>query len=108
MSTSENRKRTSLIMVRVSPEEKLDIEEKAAAAENGLSAPEFLRRCAANKKIRSNTDRQVINELRRLGGLQKKIFQEANGLYSEDLNDVITQIIRTIKTISSPNKREFK
>jgi len=91
-------------MVRVSPEEKQEICEKASASEKGLSAPEFLRRLAANKKIRSTTDRQVINELRRLGGLQKKLFQESNGLYSDQLNEVITQIIRTIEKISSSKR----
>ena len=37
-------------------------------------------RCAALKrKTRSTIDSQVINELRRLGGLQKHLFTEAGG-----------------------------
>ena len=77
MSSSENRKRTVNLKLRCLPEEADQIKEKAI--DSGVSISEFLRCAALKRKTRSTIDSQIINELRRLGGLQKHLFTEGGG-----------------------------
>ena len=77
MSSSENRKRVVNLKVRCLPEESDAIRDKAM--DSGVSVSEFLRCAALGRKTRSTIDSQIINELRRLGGLQKHLFSEAGG-----------------------------
>jgi len=74
MSSSEKRIKTKHIMVRVSPEEKAEIESNAHNV--GLSAPAYLVHCGLSKRIVSKVDKHLVNELRKLGGLQKHLFNE--------------------------------
>ena len=78
MSSSENRKRTVNLKLRCLPEEADEIKDKAL--DSGVSVSEFLRCAALKRKTRSTIDSQIINELRRLGGLQKHLFTEAGGM----------------------------
>lgn len=73
---SESRKKTQLIQVRATPEEKADL--KARAAEFCVSVGELCRRALFGAVPKSNTDQNAISELAatradlgRLGGLLK-------------------------------------
>lgn len=63
---TENRKRTTHIMVRVSPDEKKEIHQAAARCD--LSAPAYLRELGLGYEPKSNVDVQAVEQLARLHG----------------------------------------
>ena len=67
--------------VRVTREERQEIQEQAEAS--GLSVSEYVRRRTLGRRVDSVMDVRMLSELRRQGGLLKKIFSESNGMYSE-------------------------
>lgn len=102
MSSSENRKRTVNLKLRCLPEESDQIKEKAI--DSGVSISEFLRCAALKRKTRSTIDSQIINELRRLGGLQKHLFTEggghpAGGHLSKEYAEILVEIKGAIQRI---------
>ncbi|WP_171017168.1 plasmid mobilization protein MobA [Pseudomonas sp. G(2018)] len=97
MSDSETRKKTELIMVRVTPEEKAALTERAHDA--NLTTPAYLRDCGLGRTIRSKVEHHVINELRRLGGLQKHLFKEGGGAKSKEFAEILVEIQRAIARI---------
>ncbi|ECC1750274.1 TPA: plasmid mobilization protein MobA [Salmonella enterica subsp. enterica serovar Strathcona] len=99
MAKSEKRKRTELLLgIRCLPEEKEAIQEKARTA--GLSVGEFLRRCALERKISVRTDVRLMNELLRLGGLQKHLYNEMRLQMTPELSrqfaDVLVEIRKAV------------
>ncbi|EDT0782276.1 mobilization protein [Salmonella enterica] len=95
MSKSEKRNRTELLLgIRCFPEEKTAIQEKAKAA--GLSVGEFMRRCALGRRIDAQCDTEMIMELRRLGGLQKHLFKEGNGVLSKEYSQVLVALQKAL------------
>ena len=46
-------------------------------------------RAALSRKIAPQTDHKLINELSRLGGLQKHLFKEGNGVGSKEYAAVL-------------------
>ncbi|ATD81378.1 MobB mobilization protein [Desulfovibrio sp. G11] len=66
-------KKTNFIF-RLTAEEKKFIHDQAEAA--GLPASEYVRALALGYEIRTSTDAAVLNELRRLGGLCKHLYNE--------------------------------
>ncbi len=98
MSNSESRKRTLALAVRVTPEEADALREKARDA--GTSVSGFLRACALGRKTRNTIDSQVINELRRLGGLQKHLFTESGGANSREFAAILVEIKQAVVRIS--------
>lgn len=95
MSKSEKRNRTALLpSVRCLPEEKEAIQEKAKAA--GLSLGEFLHRSALGRRIDAQCDTEMIMELRRLGGLQKHLFKEGNGVLSKEYSQVLVALQKAL------------
>lgn len=99
MSSSENRKRTVNLKARCLPEEADAIKDKAV--DSGVTVSEFLRCAALGRKTRSTLDSQVINELRRLGGLQKHLFTNGGGQQSKEYAEVLTAIRDAIMRIES-------
>ena len=69
--------------VRVTREERQEIQEQAEAS--GLSVSEYVRRRTLGRRVASVMDVRMLSELRRQGGLLKKIFNESNGMYSEEI-----------------------
>ncbi|MBR0075089.1 MAG: MobB mobilization protein, partial [Synergistaceae bacterium] len=61
---------------RVTRDERLEIQEGAEAS--GLSVSEYVRRRALGRRVDSVTDVKMISELRRQGGLLKKIYSESD------------------------------
>lgn len=95
MSKSEKRNRTALLpSIRCLPEEKEAIQEKAKAA--GLSLGEFMRRCALGRRINAQCDTEMIMELRRLGGLQKHLFKEGDGVLSKEYSEVLVALQKAL------------
>lgn len=75
MSKSERRQRTALLgSVRCYQEEKEQIQASAKAA--GISTGEFLRRSALGRRIVAKGDTKQMNEILKLGGLQKHLYSE--------------------------------
>lgn len=102
MSRSESRKRTKNIPVRWTPEELDDVLEKAAMANTTFA--EFVRASALGKRVVGKNDKQLINELRRLGGLQKHLAQESGGRggpLSREYALLLRQIYDAIKRLGS-------
>jgi len=84
---------------RVTLEERQEIQEQAEAS--GLSVSEYVRRRALGRRVDSVTDVKMISELRRQGGLLKKIFNDSNGMYNEKIKIVLDNINKFIESLES-------
>lgn len=76
--------------LRLTPEERGFIEEQANAT--GLTISDFLRKRALGKRIVPKADLQLLNEVRRLGGLQKhlaSIYPAQKLEFGRVLNEII-------------------
>ena len=92
MSRSEQRRRTGwLPAIRYFEEEEALVREKAH--DSGMSVGQFVLAAALKRQTRSKIDSHVINELRRLGGLQKHNLGEATfavtGLFHNNLQGIL-------------------
>ena len=72
---------TSHINIRVTPQERNNIQEQAEVA--GLSISEYIRRRVYGRYVPSRIEKKMLSELRRQGGLLKYVFNESKGMYSE-------------------------
>jgi hypothetical protein len=102
MSRSESRKRTKNVPVRWTPEELDEVLEKAALA--NATFAEFVRASALGKRVVGKNDRQLVNELRRLGGLQKHLAQQSGGRvgpWAREYATLLREIYEAIKRLGS-------
>lgn len=98
MSKSKSCQREKWIKFRCSEDEYDAISNKAIVA--GLTTSEYLRRTALNRRIQVRTDIRMMNELKRLGGLQKYLYtqmqeqmtSELSRQFSEALSGIVTAI----------------
>lgn len=98
MSHSEQRRRTGwLPAIRCFEEEEALVREKAH--DSGISIGQFMLAAALKRQTRSRIDAHIINELRRLGGLQKHLFSQGNGALSREYANVLVEIADAIKRI---------
>ncbi len=97
-SGSETRRKCKLVMVRVTPEDFEALGQRAKDA--GLTLPEYLRSCGMSRQIKSAVEAQVVNELRRLGGLQKHLFKEGGGQLSKEYSEVLVALTHAIARIA--------
>ena len=81
--------------VRVTREERQEIQEQAEAS--GLSLSEYVRRRTLGRRVDSVVEVRMLSELRRQGGLLKKIFNESNGMYSDKTEVVLENINKFIE-----------
>jgi len=72
---------TERLDVRVAPGEKEQLRGIACAA--GLGVSDLVRLRALGRPVVSRTDATTIRELRRLGGLLKKVHVDSGGAYSQ-------------------------
>ena len=72
---------TERIDVRLSPAEKEELRAVATAA--GMPVSELVRRRSLGRPVIARTDITAIRELRRLGGLVKKVYLDSRGAYRE-------------------------
>ena len=88
-------KRDAVVILRMLPEEKAEMAAEAAKA--GLTVSEFIRRRALGRPVKSRVSEKAINELRRLGGLQKHLatkFQHKKDAIDEVLDDIKKAILQ--------------
>ena len=85
------------IDIRVTKEEREGIQEYAEAS--GLSVSEYVRRRTLGRRVDSVTDVRMLSELRRQGGLLKKIFNESKGMYSEKVAVALENINKFIELL---------
>lgn len=97
-SGSENRRRTVCLPVRYSPEEAAEV--KSKALDSGVPVSEFQRCASLGRKTRSAVDSQIINELRRIGGLLRHQFTQSGGQYSAESAATLREITAAISRIS--------
>lgn len=72
---------TERLDVRVAPAEKEQL--RAVAATAGMSMAELVRLRSLDRPVIARTDATAIRELRRLGGLLKKVHLDSGGAYSD-------------------------
>jgi hypothetical protein len=72
---------TERLDVRVTPGEKEQL--RGIAREAGLGVSDLVRRRALGRPVVSHTDATTIRDLRRLGGLLKKVHVDSGGAYSQ-------------------------
>lgn len=84
MSDSEKRRRTGLLpSIRCFEDEEEAVREKASDC--GMSVGQFMLAAALQRRTKSKVDKKILNELRRLGGLQKHLFTEGAVFYRESI-----------------------
>lgn len=96
MAKSEKRQRNTLIQLRCTDAEAVAIKNKASAA--GLTTSEFLRRSALNRRIMVRTDIRMMNELLRLGGLQKHLYTQMQASMTTELSRQFSEVLSSIVT----------
>ena len=62
------------------------------AAGAGISVAELIRTRALDRPVVSRTDATTIRELRRLGGLLKKVHLDSGGAYSRETASALTTL----------------
>jgi hypothetical protein len=72
---------TERLDVRVAHAEKAQL--RAIADNAGVTVAELVRQRALGRPVVSRTDATTIRELRRLGGLLKKVHTDSRGAYSQ-------------------------
>jgi 16S rRNA U516 pseudouridylate synthase RsuA-like enzyme len=81
---------TERLDVRISPAEKEQLRKMAARA--GLPVAELVRLRALERPVVPRTDATTVRELRRLGGLLKKVHLDSKGAYSQQTRAVLDEV----------------
>lgn len=95
MSKSESRQKGKVLNLRCTEEEVAILKAKAKAA--GISTSDLLRRSALNRKIVTRTDLRLMNELLRLGGLQKHLFNQMQDNMTTELSKQFSEVLVEVK-----------
>ncbi len=90
---------TERLDVRVSPQEKNQLRKIASGA--GVPVAELVRLRSLGRPVVARTDASTIRELRRLGGLLKKIHLDSGGAYRQQTADTLTALRNAISALSS-------
>lgn len=97
MSSSEKRRKSGIVMVRVTPDEHAAVREKARDA--GLTPPAFLLACALARSTRSDATAHIMNELRRLGESQRQLCHDPGVPMTTAQAAILVEIIAAIKRV---------
>lgn len=87
---ADDERLTHVLNVRVTPREKHDLREDAGLAGMTLSA--YCRRRVLGHPVVASTDRAMIRELRRIGGLLKHVHVDSGGAYSALTADALDDV----------------
>ncbi len=90
---------TERLDIRAAPGEKAQLRTFAAAA--GLTVAELVRLRSLGKPVVPRTDATTIRELRRLGGLLKKVHVDSRGAYSAATADALTALADAIRVLAA-------
>ncbi|OMZ17918.1 hypothetical protein AQ857_26485 [Burkholderia pseudomallei] len=98
MSTSEQRQRTGMLPpIRCYEKEEAVVRERARDC--GMSVGQFVLAAALGRRTRTKIEAHILNELRRLGGLQKHLFNEGGGMLSKEYAAILVEIREAIARI---------
>jgi len=89
---------TERLDVRVAPAEKEQVRRIAAGA--GISVAELIRTRALDRPVVARTDATTIRELRRLGGLLKKVHLDSGGAYSKETASALAALRAAIDRLA--------
>ena len=109
MTNSTRTKGTnSRIEIRITEEEKAILRDQANSA--SLTMSEYVRRSALGKRIISTMDQKAAGELARLGGLQKYLLTQIEGLPDEEglrkgLNSTLLAVKNALGTLKTGTVR---
>ena len=87
-----------VINVRVSRAEKESLREAAATA--GLSLSSYCRRRFLGHSVIAHSDRAMVRELRRIGGLIKKTHTDSGGAYSDETAGALSDLREAIERLA--------
>jgi hypothetical protein len=99
MSDEQEAKRMARIDIRCLEVEKAQLQQKAADC--GMTVTAYMVSAALGRQTRSKVDAQILNELRRLGGLQKHLFTEGGGKLSKELAAVLAEVQAAIARVAA-------
>lgn len=91
--------RTAQVRIRFTPDEKAAAE--ALAQEAGLTLSDYIRKRALGLPVHSKADVQMINELRRIGGLVKHVHNQTDGENSVKTAAVLVELVQAIKRVGA-------
>jgi hypothetical protein len=83
--------------IRCYEDEEASVREKARDC--GISVGQFVLAAALGRRTRTKIDTHILNELRRLGGLQKHLFNEGGGVLSKEYAAILVKIREAIARI---------
>jgi hypothetical protein len=92
-------KRLARIDIRCLESEKVRLQQKAADC--GLTVTAYMVAAALGRQTRSRVDARILDELRRLGGLQKHLFNESGGKLSKELAAVLAEVQAAIARVAA-------
>ncbi|KGX37725.1 putative mobB [Burkholderia pseudomallei MSHR3335] len=64
-----------------------------------MSVGQFVLAAALGRRTRTKIEAHILNELRRLGGLQKHLFNEGGGVLSREYAAILVEIREAIARI---------
>lgn len=97
MNTKEKRIKTSMVMVRVTPEDHAALAERARDV--NLTVPAYMVSCALGRRTRSQADAHILEELRRLGEQQRTLHAGGNGALTTQYGLVLAEIIGAMRRL---------
>jgi hypothetical protein len=89
---------TERLDVRVAPVEKVQL--RAIADDAGITVAELVRRRALGRPVVARTDATTIRELRRLGGLLKKVHTASGDAYSEATGAALRDLHAAVRRLA--------
>ncbi|WP_033792507.1 plasmid mobilization protein MobA [Pantoea septica] len=96
MSKNRSGQKDKWIKFRCSEDEYEAITQKAIVA--GLTTSEYLRRTALNRRILVRTDIRMMNELKRLGDLQRHLYTQMQEQMTTELRHQFSEVLSGIVT----------
>ncbi|AGR73480.1 ribbon-helix-helix protein, CopG family [Burkholderia multivorans] len=69
------------------------------ARDCGMSVGQFVLAAALGRRTRTKIEAHILNELRRLGGLQKHLFNEGGGMLSKEYAAILVELREAIARI---------
>ena len=94
----EPQRLTAFLRIRFTPADRAELDAHAEAA--GMTVAGYVRRRALGHTVIAATDEMMIRELRRLGGLVKRVHSESGGACSEQTADVLDDLRAAIQRVA--------
>lgn len=69
------------------------------ARDCGMSVGQFVLAAALGRRTRTKIETHILNELRRLGGLQKHLFNDGGGMLSKEYAAILVELREAIAWI---------